>query len=311
MFQSSTSRIRQTVAPWSRSWRALPGNWRGIVWILLSSTAFAVMAALVKALGRELHPFQIVFFRCLFGLLWLTPFFIRFGVAGLRSQRPGLHFSRALVGNLAMTTTFYAYALLPLADVVALSFATPLFMIPLAVLLLGEQSSTTRRWATLVGFGGVVVMVRPSGSAFDPWILLAVVSPFLIALVQSLIKHMTATESRFAIIGRYAIAATLLSLGPALTVWQTPTVEQLLLLLLAGLVATGAQSTMVLAYAEGEATAISPFDYSRILVAGAFGYFAFGELPDGPAVAGGLVIIASNLWLLRESARPTTVGPET
>ncbi|MBF0135741.1 MAG: DMT family transporter [Magnetococcus sp. DMHC-1] len=286
-----------------RYWTGMPPNLHGIVWILLSGATFSVVGALVKVIGRDLHPLQIVFFRCLFGLCWLAPFIWRQGGEILRSSHQGMHLIRALVGTCAMIATFYAYAVLPLADVTALSFTTPLFMIPLALLFLGEPHDPRRWLATLIGFGGILVMVRPGVHGFDPLILIGVISPFLIAIVTTVIKKMTATEKTMTILGRYAVASTLLSLPPAWIFWQWPEPRILWLLLLMSGIATVAQSALVQAYALGEATIVAPFDYARILIAGLIGYWYFHEVPDLQTILGGLIIIVSNLWMIRYTTR--------
>ncbi|MBF0175346.1 MAG: DMT family transporter [Magnetococcales bacterium] len=301
-------RMRSLLLATRQRWSDSPSNLHGIVWILLSGAAFSVVGAMVKIIGQDIHPFQIVFFRCLFGLLWLAPFLWRQGREILRSNRQSMHMMRALVGTTAMVTTFYAYALLPLADVTALSFTTPLFMIPLALLFLGEPNDPRRWVVTCIGFCGILVMVRPGAKGFDPLILIGVLSPFLIAIVTTVIKKMTATEKTMTILGRYAVASTVFSFPLACLFWKSPSMQQLLLLLLVSGIATVAQSALVQAYAVGEATMIAPFDYTRILIAGSIGYWFFQEIPDGQTILGGVIIMVSNLWLIWYTTRGKKTG---
>jgi drug/metabolite transporter (DMT)-like permease len=146
-------------------WSALPGNARGAAWIILAGFCFATMGATVKLLGARLDPLQIAFFRCAFGLLFLLPFLLRSGgvVQALRSRRPGRHVARVVLGVIAMYCGFYAITRMPLADVTTLGFSQPLFMIPLAVLVLGEQIHRARWLATIAGFAGVLLMIGPGG----------------------------------------------------------------------------------------------------------------------------------------------------
>ncbi|MBF0152635.1 MAG: DMT family transporter [Magnetococcales bacterium] len=297
------NRIGSWVEHTRQRWLNLPPNLHGIVWILLSGTTFSIVGAMVKVIGRDLHPFQIVFFRCLFGLMWLAPFLWRQGGEILKSSRQSMHLTRALVGTAAMVATFYAYAILPLADVTALSFTTPLFMIPLALLFLGEANDPRRWLVTIVGFCGILVMVRPGSKGFDPLILIGVLSPLLIAIVTTVIKKMTATEKTMTILGRYAFASTILSFPLACLYWHTPSTHQLLLLLLVSGIATVAQSALVQAYAMGEATIVAPFDYTRMLIAGLIGYWFFKEVPDLQTILGGFIIMTSNLWLIWHTTR--------
>nr|CRH05797.1 Conserved membrane protein of unknown function [Candidatus Magnetococcus massalia] len=290
----------------------LSPNVRGALWLVGAGLSFSSVGAMVKWAGSDLHPLQIVFIRCLFGLIILIPFFMRQGWQVLRSERNDLHTMRALVGIVAMSVTFYAYAKLPLAEVTALSFTNPLFMIPLAVLFLGEQVNWRRWLATGVGFLGVLVMVRPGSVPFNPDLWAAIASPFLIAIVRALIKRMTVTESTLTIVGRYAIASTLLSLPLALSVWQSPSMGNLLLMALASAMATLAGTMMVRAYAVGEATAITPFDYSRLLFATLFGMWLFGESASLWTWAGAAIVLLATLAIAKqEAAQPApTVATE-
>ncbi|MEG3637776.1 DMT family transporter [Magnetococcus sp. PR-3] len=275
----------------------LTPNVRGALWLVTSGLFFSTVGAIVKWTGSDLHALQIVFFRCLFGLILLSPLLLRNRGAILRTQRQGIHNLRALVGIFAMTTTFYAYANLPLADVTALSFTNPLFMIPLAVLFLGEKVHWRRWSATAMGFIGVLVMLRPGTAPFNPDLLAAIISPFLIAGVRVLIKSMATTEATFTIVGRYSIASTLLSMPLALWVWRWPTVETLLLLALASAIATLASAMMVRAYAAGEATAITPFDYTRLFFASGYGMMIFGEPTSLFTWIGAAIILAATLYI--------------
>ncbi|ABK44876.1 protein of unknown function DUF6, transmembrane [Magnetococcus marinus MC-1] len=278
--------------------RTLSPNVRGALWLLQAGLFFSTVGALVKWIGSDLDAMQIVFLRCLFGMLLLLPLLLRKGGAILRTQRPRIHAVRAVVGILAMLTTFYAYANLPLADVTALSFTNPLFMIPLAVLFLGE-SIHWRRWsATLVGFAGVVVMLRPGDAPFTLALWAAILSPLLIAMVQVLFKRMSSTESTLTIIGRYAVASTLLSLPLALGVWRWPTLEALLLIALASAFGNLASAMLVWAYKVGEATAIAPFDYTRLFFATGFGIWIFDETTSLHTWLGAAIILAATLYIV-------------
>ena len=143
-------------------------NLQGALWLLLSCLGFSVMATFVKFAAREVSPFEITFFRCFFGLLVLAPVIAWHGIGSLRTRHLGMHAWRGILGATAMGCAYFGLSRMPLAAYNALSFSKPLFAIVLAVFILHE-TVRWRRWAaTVVGFLGVMVMMRPGTEAFDP-----------------------------------------------------------------------------------------------------------------------------------------------
>ncbi len=295
-----------TVAALAERWAALPANARGAVWVLLASAGFSFMAALVKLLSADLNSFQIAFFRCAVGLCVTVPLVAPAWRTAFRTQALGLHLGRAVAGISAISCGFYAFAHLPLATATAITFTKPLFMIVLAVLFLGE-TVRWRRWAaTLVGFGGVLIMLRPGVAAFDPAMLVSLAQALSIAVAVLLVKRMPPGESTLTVLFYFAVLSTLGLLWPALAVWQTPSWTQLGLLLLMGLSGVAAQAAVVTGYRLGEATAVVPFDYTRLLFAAAFGFMLFVEVPDVFTVLGAAVIVASTITIARHESRAGT-----
>ncbi len=282
-------------------WRRLPANIRGALWVVAAGALFSVMAAVVKILGNRLDSFQIAFFRALFGLAAVLPFVWQEGLPRLRTRRPGMHLLRGVMGVSAMLCGFYAITHLPLADAVSLSFTRPLFLVPLAVLFLGERVRARRWAATAVGFLGVVVMLRPTG-AIEPAAFVALAGALLVAGVSVLLKKLAATETPATILFYFGVISSTVALGPALYVWIAPTLGELLLLMLVGALAAAAQSFMIRAFAVAEATAVAPFDYVRILYAGLIGYALFAEVPDRWTVLGATIVAASTLYIARREA---------
>jgi len=137
--------------------------------------------------------------------------------------------------------------------------------------------------------------------------LVSLAQAFSIAVAVLLVKRMPAAESTLSVLFYFAVLSTLGLLGPALVVWQTPTWTELGLLVAMGLFGVGAQAAVVTGYRMGEATAVAPFDYSRLLFAAAFGFALFAEVPDGWTVAGAAVIVASTVYIARREGRAGTV----
>jgi drug/metabolite transporter (DMT)-like permease len=290
-------------ARYGAAWRALPGNTRGALWMLASGLLFSLMALLVKQLGQALDTIEVAFFRCLFGLLVLLPFVGVFGREALRTRHLRIHATRAVFGIVAMLCSYYAIARLPLAAYTALSFTKPLFATVLAVLILHEQVRWRRWAATLVGFGGVLLMMRPGAAAFDPAALFALGDALSIALLITLIKRVSASEHPLAMLFYFGLFSVPLAAIPTAFVWRTPDLEQAFILFGIGAIGAVAQGCFIAAFRAGEASAVAPFDYLRLLFAGLAGFLVFAEVPDGWMLGGAAVIIASTLYIARREAR--------
>lgn len=283
-------------------WRALPRNLRGAMWMLASCLGFSIMVAFVKLASRELDSFQITFFRCFFGLVTLAPFIWHMGSESLHTRHLGAHVWRGVLGIVAMVCAYYGVSRLPLATYTALSFTKPLFAMVLAVLVLHETVGIRRWAATLVGFAGVLVMMRPGSEAFDPNSLFAMGDALSIAILITVLKRLPPSEKPLAMLFYFGIVASSLSLPPALIVWEWPSGETWAYLLIIGTTGALSQYWWILAFREGEASAVAPFDYSRLIFTGAIGLAIFSEWPDRWTLAGAALIIGSTLYIAHREA---------
>lgn len=280
---------------------ALPDNVRGALWVMVGCVMFSAMMTLVKGLGGTFDSFQLAFFRALFGLFAIVPFVLRLGPGVLRTRRFGMHLLRGMLGASAMLCGFYAITHLSLADAVSISYARALFLIPLAVLFLGEVVRMRRWTATAIGFVGVIVMLRPGGEA-EAATFVALAGALLVAVVTILIKKLAATERPETLLFYFGVISSSVALVPALMVWESPTYDELALLMLIGACGASGQYCMIRGFKIGEATALLPFDYTRLVFAGVIGYFVFFELPDAWTVTGAAIIVGSTLYIgLREA----------
>ena len=271
--------------------------------MIAASAGFTVNSAFVKTLSAEgLDAFQIAFARALFSFAVLVPFCYRAGIGVWRSKAPGLQVVRSLCAALAMLCGFYAIGHLPLAEFTALTFTLPLFVVLLAVVMLKEQVRWRRWLATLVGFAGVLIMVRPGAAAFDPAALVALASVLGIALAVMLVKKLPAGESHVTMLIYFCLASLAITIGPAFYAWQWPTVFQWLLLAAVGFLGVGSQAMIIRAYRSGEASFVAPFDYLKLILAGVIGFAVFAEIPDLWTVAGAGVIVASTFYIARREA---------
>ena len=291
---------------WAAWWRALPGNLRGSLWVGLAVFFFTLMMTVIKLLGARLPVVEILFFRQLVMLGFLAPMLARGFPGALRTERPGLHAFRLLGASVAMLAGFEALVHLPLANATAISFAKALFVTVLATVLLRELVGPRRWAATAVGFAGVLIVVQPSLAGVNAYALLALLSALAVASVQIALRVLTRTERSITIMGFQAIVLTVLLAPAAAWWWVRPTPLEWVLLIAAGLFATLGQWCNVTGFRAGEAAALAPMDYTRLLFATTLGFIVFQETPGVATFAGAALIIAATLYTLRrEAAAPT------
>ncbi len=288
-----------SLARLNRTWEGLPANLRGALWMIVATILLTVMGALVKYLGRELHSFQIVFFRCLIAVVCLLPFIAHAGIRSLATRRPGMHALRTAMGISAMFCVFYAFSHMPFAEAMAIIFSRPLFSVTLAVLLLGETVGRHRTAAAVVGFLGVVMMVKPGTAAFDPVSLVAVTAALLGGFIAIVIKKLSRTETTTTIVMWFAVGGTIISFVPMLLVWSAPTLAQWGLLFLVGVLGVAGQTSLTRAFSTGETSFVTPFDYMRLVLAALIGLLIFREIPDTWAIIGAVVIVSSGYYVAR------------
>ena len=248
---------------------------------------FSTMSALVKLFGQRLDSCQIAFFRCFFGFIAILPFvLLKPGRHAFRTTHFYGHFLRGALGVVAIVAGFYATARLPLTDSTAISFTAPIFMILTAIFLLGEKVRWRRGLATVAGFIGVLVMVRPDRGALDLGAVVALFAAFLGALTTTLIKRLSATEEALTILVYFGLFSSILTAIPAYFVWRPVAGAELALLALVGALGAVGQFCQVRAFAAGELMAVAPIDYSRLIFAGILGFLLFAELPDRYTLVG-------------------------
>ena len=285
----------------SALWARQTPAFRGIVLMCLSTVAFSIMHALVRFVSEVLLPFQIAFFRNIFGLLFLLPLLMRSRFAVLRTQRIGLHALRGVINIGAMLMFFTALSISPLAKVTALSFTAPIFMAVLAVLVLGERFRLYRWMAILLGFIGMLIILRPGLVAIDTGALLVTGAAALWAVAMIMIKIMSRTESSLTIVAYMGIFLGVFSILPAIWVWEPFGLQTLGWLALVGLFGTLAQMSLSQSLKETDPTALMPFDFLKLIWTATIGAWFFAEIPDVYTLVGAAVIFSSGLFIaLRE-----------
>lgn len=283
--------------------RSLPAPVRGAAWMIVSGLFFSMAAASVRELARDMHFVEISFFRSAFGMLVFLPWFRRVGLAAFRTRQTRLYIGRGVTSALAMFLWFGAIAVMPIADATAISFTQPLFVTVAAVLFLAEPMRWNR-WAGLaLGMAGTVMILRPGLAEPNLGALMVIGSALFIAASAILVK-VAARQDSPDMIAMYQVLYMLpMTFVPALFVWTWPGWRELALAAMVGVFSTLAQRAYTRAYAAADASAVTPFDFMRLPFAVALGFLLFLELPDLWTLAGGIVIFASTLVVVRGEAR--------
>jgi drug/metabolite transporter (DMT)-like permease len=270
--------------------------------MLISTLLFGLMAVTIRYASRTLPTFEIAFFRNAFGLLALLPLLWHSG-ASLRTRQLPRYVLRSAIGMGSMLCGFWAIGHLPLSQAISLSYSTPLFVTIAAVLCLGEIVRKRRWAAVIVGFIGVLVIVRPGTSDFSQGSLIAVLAAVLSAVVAIQIKQLSRVDPADTIVFYTYVFWVPLSLVPALFVWQWPHGAEWVWLLLTGAFGTGAQLLWTRALRLGEVSALTPISFMQLPVVATAGYFLFDERIDRWTVMGAAIIFGANAYIAHREAQ--------
>ena len=275
----------------------------GAACMIGSALLFAMMGAIIKRLSVDLGTLSIVFLRNLFGLLALTPWLYMNRAKGLRTRVRGLHLIRTITGLSAMYCWFFAYRLVPLAEVDVLTKSLPLFVPLIAWLWLKEKASATSLLAIAIGFVGVLLVIRPGGVHFQLGHLLVVVGGVFGAAAMVAIRRLSADESIVRIVFYFALLSTIVSaFGPILHPEAVP-VRLWIFVVLLGCTATGGQLFLTKAYSLAPASQIAPFSYATVIFSAAFAWIFWREKMDGLSWAGAGVICFAGIVASQQMRR--------
>ena len=278
----------------------LTPNVEGALWMLGSAVTFTAMTTLIKFLGAGYPAALQTFYRQAAGLLVLAPVILRHRGAAFSTTRPWILIFRASAGTVGMILSFYAFQEMPLADANALSFTRTLWLVPLAAFVVHEQVGPLRIGAAVVGFVGVLIMLRPgaNGSFAIGWPALAMLaSAFLFAFTVTGMKVLTRDHSPMVLLVWSAVLGVVFAIPGALFVWRWPTWPDLLLLCLMGVIATANQACYIKGMQLGDAAAMAPIDYTRLVFSAAAGFFLFHEVPGRWTIAGAAVVVLATLFI--------------
>ena len=277
---------------------------RAASFMVLATFAFTGMSACIQLASRSLPNAEVVFVRNLIGLLFIVPWLLfRGGWVAFKTQRPLDHLLRSAAGLSSMYCYFYAIAHLPLADAVVLNYTVPLFFPVIESIWLREPMQRNLWWPLLLGFVGIVVVLRPGSDVFKPAALVGVTAGILSALAQTGVRRLTLTEPPERIVFFFAFISSLASAVPLTAVWVTPTSAMLGLFLLLGACATVGQLSMTRAYSHAPASQVGAFAYTIVLFGALFDWIRTGKIPSLLFIVGAILICGSGVLMLR-LARP-------
>jgi len=281
---------------------------RGILLKVMSVCVFVAMASLIKATSEHVPPGQAVFFRSFFAIpvivVWLM---VRRELGtGLRTSNPLSHFWRGLVGTTAMGLGFAGLGLLPLPEVTAIGYASPLLVVIFAAMFLNEQVGIYRLGAVGLGIVGVLIVLSPrlsvGTSTLDVTETLGAVvvlgSAFFAALAQVFVRKLVMTEQTATIVFWFSVTASGLSLLTIFWGWVIPTPREAALLILAGFLGGVGQILLTSSYRLADASLIAPFEYTSMLLALGVGFFVFSEVPTLTMLAGAAIIICAGVTII-------------
>lgn len=274
-----------------------------ILWMMGALGCFVLMALAGRELSREISTFQIVFFRSAVGLALLVPCLAVVGWESVRTARFPLHAARNTVHFAGQCAWFHALALLPLAEVFAIEFTSPIWTAILAAAFLGERISLKRALAIVLGFIGVLIVIRPGMVEVRGATLWALAAAMLYATNYTVTRAMTRTESAIAIVFYMNLVQFPLSLGFSIPRWAALSPHLWPWAIVVGIVGVASHFCLARAFAQAEATIVAPMDFLRLPFIAVAGYVLYQEAIH-PLVALGAVVIVAGNWLnMRASQR--------
>ena len=276
----------------------------GALYVCAAALMFAGMGATIKLAAAQTNNEMIVFFRNLFGIVAMSPWLLHQGWDRLTTRCLHLHLIRGATGLAAMYCFFYSIAHLQLAEAVLFNFSAPLFMPFIAFFWLHETLNRRLSLAAMIGFVGIVLVLRPTSASFTPVALVGVMAGIFAAFAMVTVRRLTATEPALRVVFYFALFGTLISALPMLLNWQTPNPQTLLLLAGVGLFATLGQYFLTRGYASAPAAQAAPFTYMAVIFAALIGWWIWDETLGIPSFVGATLVISAGILAIVNPSSP-------
>ncbi len=277
-------------------WFVSKGYSQGVFWAVMISVVSVTNDVLMRFLGERLHPVEISFFRFFFSMVSILPLMVSSGSTLFKTQRPMMHVLRAVLGALALGLCCYSVNIMPLSENTTIMFCEPLFFLPLAYILLKEKVDAPRWIATIVGFIGLMIILRPGTDAFRVVAFVPMTAAILFALSNVMVKKMTG-EHASTMLFYFGVGTTLFALIPLPFFSEMPTLSELGLLVLLGIGGNMIQVCLFRAFSATEASALAPFRYVEFIISALFGYLLFSQIPTVWIFGGAALITLSTFYI--------------
>jgi drug/metabolite transporter (DMT)-like permease len=289
-------------------WNDLPGNVRGSVIVLFASLIAVTMTSFIKHVGQSIPVIEILFIRQALVLIIISPVIVKNFSTVFKTNVYRLHFMRGTFSVIAMFTGFTAVVHLPLAEVTAISFARTLFTTVLAIVFLKEVVGFRRWTSVIIGFIGVLVIVRPDTNNINIYALMAIISALFVSGINIVVRKLSQIDNPSTIMTYQSLFITLVMAVPTYLQWVTPSLEEMFFILMIGGLMSLMQWLFIQAFKAGEAAAIAPMEYTRLLYATAVGVIFFAEVPTIWTMVGAGIIVASTLYTMHRNAVKKRTG---
>ena len=274
-----------------------------VVILAISATMFgALMASSVKYLSEDLHPITICFYRCVIGLILISPFMIKNNFQALKSKNIKLQFSRSMINIVSMICWFTAIGMMHFEKAAALGFTTPLFTTILAIIILKEKIRFHRTAALIIGFIGILVIVRPGYVPLEFGAVLLLFSAFTFSFVLIIIKKLSAIDSSQTIIFYHMLFSTPVFFILSLFYWQTINLNQLLIFTFMATSGLLSHWCLAQAFKLSDTTFVMPLQFTKLIWASLIGLYIFAEKPDFLTWVGGIIIFISVVYITYREA---------
>ena len=274
----------------------IPSSLFAISLMIISGLFFVLMHSAVKYLSKEVHIFEIAFFRCALVIFVLAPIIFQQGKKIFKTKQPKVQFLRITTNSVAMLCFFYGISTTPLAQLTTLGFTVPIFATILAVIFMKEKIRLRRTTALIVGFIGTIIVMRPDIS-IELGALLIIFSSFLWSIYLIFIKKLTQTDSAVTISLYFGIGMIPATFALAFPVLEMIDLRQFIILIFIAITGTLAQTIMNSALEKGELALLLPFDFLRLIWSVLIGYALFSEEPTITLWLGGFLIIGSTSYI--------------
>lgn len=285
------------------NFKNLSPNIRGVLWTLLSAVCFVAMTVLVRLLGQDTKVSTMIFWRALAGMIATLPLAIGHGREVWEIKRPVRLFIRVSTSAAAFFASFYAFANLPIAQAQALSFSRTLFITILAVFILNEKVAWRRWSAVLIGFIGIIIMSKPSAGFINFASFTAILAAFLYAFSIIMIKELSKDHSPATLVIYANIFTTLVGIPFLFFETQMPNPQQMVSLIIMGVLGVAAQVCYIRALAIGDASLMGIVDYTRLPMSALAGFIVFSEVLDTKTILGAILVIGSTFYITIREAK--------